>query len=199
MTATVLRGGRVLTCDRSGRVAEALAISDGRVIAAGDEDEVRAAAGPGAAVAELDGGVVLPGLIDTHPHLMHFGVLAEPCADLSDASDHADIVARVAARAREVAEGEWVMATPVEPRFAGSGAANAGLAQAVTREEALAMWTREAAHVLRWDGIGSLEPGSQADLIVVDRDPLTCGLDALPETKVLATLLGGEPVHGGID
>jgi predicted amidohydrolase YtcJ len=61
MTATVLRGGRVLTCDRSGRVAEALAISDGRVIAAGDEDEVRAAAGPGAAVAELDGGVVLPG------------------------------------------------------------------------------------------------------------------------------------------
>jgi predicted amidohydrolase YtcJ len=118
MTATVLRGGRVLTCDRAGSVAEAIAISDGRVLAAGGEDEVRVAAGPGAAVAELDGGVVLPGLIDTHPHLMHFGVLAEPCADLSDASDHADVVARIAARAREVSEGEWVMATPVgEPHY----------------------------------------------------------------------------------
>jgi predicted amidohydrolase YtcJ len=90
------------------------------------------------------------------------------------------------------------IALAVEPRFAGSGASNAGPAQAVTREEALGMWTREAAHVLRWDGIGSLEPGSKGDLIVVDRDPLTCPLDDLPETKVLATLLGGEPVHGGI-
>ena len=34
------------------------------------------------------------------------------------------------------------------------------------------MWTRDAARVLGWDGIGTLAPGSHADLIVVDRDPL---------------------------
>jgi predicted amidohydrolase YtcJ len=40
---------------------------------------------------------VLPGLIDTHPHLMHLGVLAEPLVDLNDAVDDTDIVTRVAA------------------------------------------------------------------------------------------------------
>ena len=72
MTATVLRGGRVLTCDGTGRVVESLAISEGRVIAAGQEDEVRAAAGPGAAVADLDG-PLLARLIDTHPRRTYAG------------------------------------------------------------------------------------------------------------------------------
>ena len=42
----------------------------------------------------------------------------------------------------------------------------------MTRAESLAMWTRDAARVLQWEGIGTLAPGNHADLIVVDRDPL---------------------------
>ncbi len=80
-------------------------------------------------------------------------------------------------------------------RFAGSGRTNRGPAQEVTRAEAVAMWTREAAKVLRWEGVGTLAPGSHADLVVVDRDPLTCPLDDLPDTKVLTTMLAGEAVH----
>ena len=80
-------------------------------------------------------------------------------------------------------------------RFAGSGRTNRGPAQEITREETVAMWTREAAKVLRWEGVGTLAPGSHADLVVVDRDPLTCPLDDLPGTKVLTTTLGGEAVH----
>jgi predicted amidohydrolase YtcJ len=76
-----------------------------------------------------------------------------------------------------------------------SGRSNLGPAQRVTRAEALAMWTRDAAAVLGWDGIGTLAPGSHADLIVVDRDPLDCALEDLPETRVLLTMLGGRPVH----
>jgi predicted amidohydrolase YtcJ len=68
-------------------------------------------------------------------------------------------------------------------------------AQAVTREEALATWTRDAARVLRWEGIGTIEPGGQADLVVVDRDPLTAPLEDLPGTRVLRTLLGGATVY----
>ena len=87
------------------------------------------------------------------------------------------------------------IALAVEPRFAGSDAKNAGPAQVVSRSDALAMWTREAAHVLRWDGIGALAPGYHADLTVVDRNSLTCPLEDLPETKILATLLDGSAVH----
>jgi predicted amidohydrolase YtcJ len=79
--------------------------------------------------------------------------------------------------------------------FAGSGRTNRGAAQEVTREEALAMWTREAAKVLRWEGIGTLAPGAHADLVVVDRDPLACDVDDLPGTQVITTMLGGDAVH----
>ena len=42
---------------------------------------------------------------------------------------------------------------------------------------------------------GSLEPGKLADLIVVDRDLLTCPVEDMPQTKVLRTYPGGKLVH----
>jgi len=86
------------------------------------------------------------------------------------------------------------IALAVEPYYAASGrrAATPG----VTRRQALDMWTREAAHVLRWDGIGSVEPDQHADLVVVDRDPLRCPVEDLPGTQVIATLVGGRTVAG---
>jgi len=80
-------------------------------------------------------------------------------------------------------------------RFCGSGRHNLGPGQPVTRSEAVSMWTREAARVLGWEGVGTLRPGSHADLIVVDRDPLSCDLDALPGTQVLRTVFGGRTVY----
>jgi predicted amidohydrolase YtcJ len=56
------------------------------------------------------------------------------------------------------------------------------------------MWTRDAAQVLQWEGVGTLGPGAHADLIVVDRDPLTCAVGDLPATRVLRTVLGGATV-----
>jgi predicted amidohydrolase YtcJ len=58
--------------------------------------------------------------------------------------------------------------------FAGSGRRNDGPAQRVTRAEALRMWTADAARAIGWAGVGTLAPGSHADLIVVDRDPPAC-------------------------
>ncbi len=78
--------------------------------------------------------------------------------------------------------------------FAGSGRRNDGPAQRVTRAEALGMWTRDAARAIGWEGIGTLAPGGHADLIVVDRDPLTCPLETLAATRVLRTVLGGRVV-----
>jgi predicted amidohydrolase YtcJ len=76
----------------------------------------------------------------------------------------------------------------------GSGRRNDGPAQRVTRAQSLAMWTRDAARVLQWEGIGTLAPGNHADLIVVDRDPLTCPVEFLPATRVLRTVLGGRTI-----
>ena len=59
--------------------------------------------------------------------------------------------------------------------------------------------SRDAARVLRWDDIGTLAPASRADLIVLDRDPLTCEVEAIADTVVEATLLGGRVVHGELE
>ena len=79
--------------------------------------------------------------------------------------------------------------------FAGSGRRNATPDHAVTREEAILMWTRDAARVLQWGDVGTLAVGNQADMILLDRDPFTCPLDDLPATRVLRTWLGGSVVH----
>jgi predicted amidohydrolase YtcJ len=76
-----------------------------------------------------------------------------------------------------------------------SGFCNLGAAQTISRTQALSMWTRDAARVLQWDDIGSLSPGFHADLIVVDRDPLTCPVGELGATRVLRTLFSGGTVY----
>ncbi|KAH8725723.1 amidohydrolase family-domain-containing protein [Phaeosphaeriaceae sp. PMI808] len=75
-----------------------------------------------------------------------------------------------------------------------SGTSNAGPRQVVTREQAFWMWT-SGAKILRWEEMGSLQPGKNADLIIIDRNPITCDLDQLVDTKVYKTIIGGRVVH----
>jgi predicted amidohydrolase YtcJ len=70
-------------------------------------------------------------------------------------------------------------------------------AEALTRREALRMYTINNARVMRLeDQVGSLETGKLADLIVVDRDVLACTAEELIETKVLRTYVAGKLVYG---
>lgn len=64
----ILTGGRVQTHDAARRVAEAIAVRQGRIIAVGTAREVRPLAGPRTRVIELAGRMVLPGFQDTHVH-----------------------------------------------------------------------------------------------------------------------------------
>jgi len=67
---------------------------------------------------------------------------------------------------------------------------------ALTREEALRLYTTNNAWLLKVEhDTGSIENGKLADMILVDRDPLECPVDDLPQTKVLKTWLSGKVVH----
>ena len=117
MTETLLVGGTVLALD--GRpAADALLIRDGRVAAIGSARDLAGAASSAARRVDLGGATAIPGLIDTHPHLLHFGGLTHGLVDLADATSHADIVARIRARAETTEAGSWIQATPVgEPHY----------------------------------------------------------------------------------
>ena len=66
----------------------------------------------------------------------------------------------------------------------------------ITREEAIRLYTINGAKVLFWeDKLGSIEAGKLADLVVLDKDILTCPLDEIKDTKVLLTMIQGDVVY----
>jgi len=68
--------------------------------------------------------------------------------------------------------------------------------QRMPREAMLYAYTRNAARALNLlDQIGSIAPGKQADLLLVDRDVLTIPVDELREAKVLWTMVGGKVLY----
>jgi len=71
-----------------------------------------------------------------------------------------------------------------------------GTEQCITRKEAIRLYTINGAyHTFEEDIKGSIEPGKLADMIVIDRDILTCPLDDIKYTKVLRTILSGKTVY----
>jgi len=63
---TVFHGGPILTMDDAQPSAEAVAVRGQTILAVGALDAVRAAAGRGARLVDLDGRTLLPGFFDPH-------------------------------------------------------------------------------------------------------------------------------------
>jgi len=72
----------VLTIDRQPPRAEALAIADGRIVAAGSWDEVEALRGPATHVSDLRDACVLPGFIEPHGHPTTEAILGGSAVDI---------------------------------------------------------------------------------------------------------------------
>ena len=70
-----------------------------------------------------------------------------------------------------------------------------GPGERLTVRDALALYTTEAAFAMRAEhDIGSLEPGKLADFVILDRNPLDIEPEQITDIRVLATVVGGQPV-----
>jgi predicted amidohydrolase YtcJ len=68
--------------------------------------------------------------------------------------------------------------------------------QRITREQALRMWTTNAAYAsFDEKNKGSIEAGKLADLVVISKDFLTCPEDEIRSLETVATMVGGRFVH----
>ena len=75
MTADlILYNGRFSTLDRSNASPEAVAIADGRFLSVGRARDVEATAGVKTRRINLNGRRVIPGLIDSHMHIIRSGL-----------------------------------------------------------------------------------------------------------------------------
>src|SRR3977135_2467861 len=70
----VLVNGKITTLDRANPQARAVAIRDGRFQSVGEEREIIALAGPETKIIDLNGRRVIPGLIDSHMHVIRGGL-----------------------------------------------------------------------------------------------------------------------------
>ncbi|MFO1449539.1 MAG: amidohydrolase [Opitutaceae bacterium] len=70
----ILHGGRIATQDESRSMAEAVAIRDGRFVAVGTDREVLALRDAHTQVIALNGRTVIPGLNDSHLHVIRGGL-----------------------------------------------------------------------------------------------------------------------------
>lgn len=125
LTETIYRNGIIHTADADFRTVEAMAVRGDRILIAGTEAEVRAAA-PGAHVVDLKGRTVLPGLIDSHLHLKDLG-MAKMEIDCRGMSREA-ILSEVARRYQQLPKGSWI-------RGMGWNQTEWGCAEFPTREE----------------------------------------------------------------
>ena len=106
----VLRNGPIW-CGYEDGTVEALALWQGRVLAAGRDAEVAALIGPKTRVIDLKGRLATPGLNDSHLHLISLGMTmdwvdAKPAA----APTLESLLGAIGARAAKAKPGEWIMA-----------------------------------------------------------------------------------------
>lgn len=74
-TATlILTHGQIHTLDRANPLAEAVAIADGKIVATGSNDRIMSFAAEGTQIVDLKGHTVIPGLNDSHLHLIRGGL-----------------------------------------------------------------------------------------------------------------------------
>jgi len=104
----VLTGGVVITLDPARPRATAVAVRDGRIVAVGDEAEVKAFAGAATKRIDLAGRAVVPGLTDAHVHVEGIGAALENL-DLVGAATLDDALRRVGRRARRLKPAEWLL------------------------------------------------------------------------------------------
>ena len=107
--ATLYTNGRILTVDPARPSADAVAVRDGRIVAVGDEGEVRPHVGADATTVDLGGRTMVPGFIDAHNHMActaetFFAVDASP----RSVGSIADLVAEISLAAQRTPPGAWI-------------------------------------------------------------------------------------------
>jgi hypothetical protein len=108
----ILHRGKIATVDERFSLGEALAVKDGKLLAVGTSAEVLKLKGPRTEVVDLQGRLVIPGLMDSHVHPAG-AAMTEFDHPIPDMESIEDVLAYLRGRAQVVPEGEWISLSQV--------------------------------------------------------------------------------------
>ena len=105
-TDLILKNGAIYTMACEGDVVEALAVHNGKIVYTGTTEDVLAHC-TAPEVVDLQGKTVLPGMGDSHLHFFAY-CQTHTTVDLGGCASKAEVIAKLAARAKETPKGEWI-------------------------------------------------------------------------------------------
>jgi predicted amidohydrolase YtcJ len=105
--ASVIIEGRIWTADSHRRFAEAVAVRGEKIVAVGSRDDLQKFRGEQTRVIDAAGGLVVPGLIDAHIHLIDGG-LRLASVQLREAKTREEFVKRLADYTKKQERGAWI-------------------------------------------------------------------------------------------
>jgi predicted amidohydrolase YtcJ len=105
--ATLIVHGRAWTANRNQPWAEAIAVRGDRILAVGSRDEIDRRMGDDTQIIDAGDGLVVPGLIDSHIHLIDGG-LQLTRVQLRDAASRVEFSRRIGDFTKKLKPGEWI-------------------------------------------------------------------------------------------
>lgn len=146
-----MRGGVVWS--ERGVHGDAVAVRDGRIVAVGDESEIRGAVDRDAEVVDAGGGLIHPGFVDAHLHL-GLGALDALRCDLAGAADAARLADRIRAFAA-ASDAEWITGGGWDPTLFGATGPTAAELDALVPDRPA--FFHDADHHAGWANTRALE------------------------------------------
>ena len=104
----LLVSGNVITMDPAMPRAEAFGVRAGRIVSVGSREEVRGALGPGVEEHRAERGAIVPGLIDSHNHMLWTGIQRMQ-ADIAGCGSIAELLQALRRYAETHPHREWIV------------------------------------------------------------------------------------------
>jgi predicted amidohydrolase YtcJ len=104
----IITGGKVYTMNPQQAVAEAVAITKGKIVFVGSAEECKNFVGDDTKQVDLRGGIITPGIIEGHGHFMEVGY-NEMNLNLAGARSYEEVIERVRNAVLRAKPGEWIL------------------------------------------------------------------------------------------
>ena len=107
-----LLNGKVVTVNANDTIAEAVGVSDGRIVKVGSNEDVKKLIAEKTKVIDVGGRTVLPGMIDTHMHPAWGGTkFLEVNCRSPPIKSIKEILNKIRDKAQQSAPGKWIQAS----------------------------------------------------------------------------------------
>ncbi len=107
----ILYNGKIISLDKENSIVEAVAIKFGYIVKVGTNDDILNTEGSLTQKIDLKGKTLIPGLIDSHSHMIASGIARLIYVDLSEEAgvrSIKDLQEKLGERVNETPEGEWI-------------------------------------------------------------------------------------------